>query len=74
MLDWTGGSADMDFLLYDSAFNNICNSFYSQPEADCVELTLAPDTYYMLVEDWDAFTGNVTNSTYRLTVDATPSE
>jgi len=74
VLDWTGGSGDLDFLLYDGGLNNICFSYYSQPEADCVEQTLTAGTYYMLVEDFDAIVGNVTDTTYRLTVDATPSE
>jgi hypothetical protein len=74
ILYWTGGSGDMDFLLYDSGLNNICFSYYSNPEADCVEQTLTAGTYYMLVEDFDAAVGNVTNTTYRLTVDETPSE
>ncbi|MCL7961792.1 MAG: Ig-like domain-containing protein [marine benthic group bacterium] len=74
ILYWTGGSGDMDFLLYDDTLTNVCFSYYSNPEADCVEQTLTAGTYYMLVEDFDAIVGNVTNTTYRLTVDATPEE
>jgi hypothetical protein len=74
ILYWTGGSGDMDFLLYDSTLTNVCFSFYSNPEADCVGQNLTAGLYYMLVEDFDAIIGNVTNTTYRLTVDETPEE
>ena len=73
VVDWDVAGQDLDLLLYadggGEAGGNICFSYYSKPEADCVGQNLAAGTYYVLIEDYSALTGSPTNVNYRFTVD-----
>jgi len=73
VLDWDDDNQDLDLILFadggGEAGDDICASFYSKPEADCVDQNLTAGTYYVLVEDFSAAIGSPANINYRLTVD-----
>jgi hypothetical protein len=73
VVDWDVDGQDLDLLLYadggGGAGANLCVSFYSKPEADCVGQALTAGTYYVLIEDFSAATGSPANINYRFTVD-----
>lgn len=71
VLHWNTGQ-DLDLLVYDSDLNNICFSYYSQPEDECGTIALTAGTYYVLVEDFSALVGDVQQSSYGLRFDPVP--
>lgn len=65
IVDWNT-SLDLDLLLFNEGdFEEpICVSYYSQPENECGPQELTAGTYYLLIQDFSARTGNVFTSTY----------
>jgi hypothetical protein len=61
VLFWNSGQ-DMDLLFYDVDFNNICVSYYSNPEDECGSLELTAGTYWAYIND---FSGGTFDTTYR---------
>jgi len=68
VLYWNSGQ-DLDLLVYDDVGENLCVSYYSQPEDECGTLELTAGTYYVLVEDYTALIGSPALASYALRFD-----